>query len=210
MGRPLKNNPARVAISETLRRANLANIITKLKAGKTLSRPEQDVLDAQAAQEAASQPGRRLNKKMLAEELGISRPTLDEYLNRATAPQPDAMGTFSVEETAAYISRHGVRAISSEEMKRIRMTLLRIQAKEAELDLAVKQGELVAIRELEPDFALMCNQLVADLRAKFEFELPARYVGKNAVECEQMNADGIDYVLTRLKAEMARHTRGAK
>ncbi len=43
------------------------------------------------------------------------------------------------------------------------------------------------------------RELAAAMKQKFEYELPSRYVGKDAVECAALNADAIDTITLRFK-----------
>ena len=52
---------------------------------------------------------------------------------------------------------------------------------------------------IEPAISGMMQGLTADMRAKLEFELPDKYAGCGAIQCKEMNAAAIDWILRRLK-----------
>jgi hypothetical protein len=75
-----------------------------------------------------------------------------------------------------------------------------MEAEDMAIDLSVKRGQFVDKKSIEPVIASFMAALTDDLRAKFEGELPQKYEGKTAAERAKLNADGIDYVLGRLKS----------
>lgn len=197
----MPSKPAPTALAEKARRANIANILKRLNAGQTLSKSERLALDEHEASEVAKN-GRRLLKMDLARELGISRVTLDGYLNRKTPPppKPDDKRRYSVDEVAKYIADNSTKAVSSEEMRKLRERMLSIQVEREHLELETLRGRYIPKGEIEPAIAAFVGQLTEDLRLKFEMELPAKYSGRTVIERQKLNADGIDWVLRRLKS----------
>jgi hypothetical protein len=143
----------------------------------------------------------RLRKKPLAAELSISRVTLDEYLNRPTPPppKPDKRGTYSVEEVATYIATNGIKAVSTEEMRRLRESLLRMDVEERAIELGVKKGQFIERAKIRPAIENVMGRLTVDLQGIMEDELPPKLVGKNVNEIRQIVASALDRVLTRMK-----------
>ena len=193
---------AKPRVGDQLRRANVANIIKKLNAGKTLTRAEQAALDAHE-QATSGNIARRLRKTELAKELGISRVTLDEYLNRPDAPQPDEAGAYSVEDTASYIAVNGVKAVNSAEMRRLKEARERIRVEREELELAELRGRLINKSQIEPQVAVICSTFVNELQRVFEWELPDKTFGKSVIQIREMNAAGVDRVIRALKETLA-------
>lgn len=186
-------------ISTRLRRANLTNIVKKLNAGKTLTKAERTALDEH---EAVNSTGRRLRKKELAAELGISRVTLDDYLNRPDppAPKPDNNQAYSVEDVAAYIAANSTKAAVSPAMRKMREARERIRLEREEMELAELRGQLIDKSMIAPAIAAVMTQLTTDLVDVFENELPTKYNGLSTVQCAELNASGVDRVLTRFKS----------
>jgi hypothetical protein len=187
-------------ISDKLRQTNIANIAKKLNAGKTLTKTEQTALDSY---DAINGVRRRLGKKELAQELGISRPTLDEYLDQEGAPKPDENGTYSVEDAGLWVANNSVTAGSSKEMRRLREALMRIRVEAEEIDLAKNRGKLVDKATIEPQLAVATTTIVSELQKVFEDELPSKTFGKTVVEIREINAAGVDRVVQSWKDALA-------
>lgn len=193
--------------TEKLRRANVTNIVKKLNAGKTLSKSDKDEL-ARHEQALAGNVTRRLRKGDLAAELGISRVTLDEYLNRTDPPppKPDGDGAYSVEDTASYIAVNGVKAVNSAEMRRLKEARERIRVEREELELAELRGRLIDKSKIEPQVALVCTTITTEMQRIFEQELPGKYTAR-MVEDREINAAGVDRVIRAIKDALAPLTR---
>ncbi len=188
-------------IGDKLRRANVTNIIKKLNAGKTLTKSDKDALKEHERASEGAAAVQRMGKTNLAVELGITRRTLDEYLNRSDPPppQPDADGEYSVEDTATYIAVNGAKAVTSAEMRRLREARERIRVEREEMELAELRGRLVDKETIEPQIAAACAIFGAALRQIFESEMPAKYQGKSVVDCRILNEQGVDRVMRQLK-----------
>ncbi len=154
----------------------------------------------------------RLHKAGLARALGISRPTLDGYLNRTNPPppQPNAGKLYDVKEVAEYIAALGTKAITTDEMRKLRETLLRTQAEDAEIDLAVKRGRLIEKAAIEPGVAEIQTWWSAKMQAVFEGELPRKYEGKTTIERQKLNADAVDRLMREFKERMEALARGGR
>ena len=86
---------------------DVANIITKSKSGKPLTRFERETVAACQAQSTAQEPATKAvefaaTKTALAAALKISRPTLNEYLRKPGAPSRTAQG-WSIAEMRRFI-----------------------------------------------------------------------------------------------------------
>lgn len=201
---PAKNRssskPDAADLAGTARRSNVANILRRLKAGRTLTRAERVALDEYESEQKAKN-GRRLLKLDLARELGMSRTTLDGYLNLKDppAPKPDAARRYSVDEVQRFIAENSAKAGTNAEIRTLRETLLRMQVERETIELDELRGRYVRKDEIGPAVAIIAAQLTDDLRLKFETELPPKYDGRTTLERQKLNADGIDWVLRRLK-----------
>ncbi len=144
--------------------------------------------------------GERLTRSGIAKRGHLDSVTVAKYLEMEGAPQPDERRRYDFKATIAWIEANAPRATANNlEMKSLREAKMRIEAEEAAFDFGIKKGRFIEREKLEPAIAAFCQQLTADMRAKFEFELPDKYEGKNAIERKVLNADGIDWVLKRLK-----------
>jgi hypothetical protein len=144
--------------------------------------------------------GDRLSRSQMALRAHMDRGTLAKYLAMEGAPKPDERELFSYTEVMAWIQRNAPTLASSEELRKLKESILRMEADDKAIDLAVKRGRLVDKMKIVPAVAAFNTQLTDDLRTKFEMELPPKYEGKSRIERQQMNADAIDWVLRRLKA----------
>lgn len=155
---------------------------------------------------------RRLGKKDLAQMLGISRPTLDGYLNRMEPPPPvrGKDGTFDVDEVAAYIAANGATPTSSEAIRKLRERLLRTQAEDAEVDLAERRGRLIDKATIEPGIAEIQAWWLAKLQAVFEGEIPRKLEGLTTVQRQALLAGAVDRVFREFKERMGALARGGR
>lgn len=155
---------------------------------------------------------RRLGKKDLAQTLGITRPTLDGYLNRTDPPPPvpDKDRAYDLNEVAAYIAANAANPTSTEAIRRLRENLLKTQAEDAEMDLAVKRGRLIDKAAIEPGVSEIQTWWSAKLQAVFEGELPRKYEGKSTIDRQKLNADAIDRLMREFKERMAALARGGR
>ncbi len=146
--------------------------------------------------------GEWLTKSQIALKGHLDSVTVAKYLDLDGAPKPNEKRQFHFKTVMEWIQANSnrVAGANSVEMRKLKEAVLRIDAEERAFDFGVKRGQYVAMTEIEPAIAAFCSQLTADLRQKFEFELPDKYEGKGAVDRKVMNAEGIDWVLKRLKA----------
>lgn len=148
---------------------------------------------------------KRLNKTHLARALDVDRKTITGYLARKGAPKPDKRGLFEVEECrvwaakCAAMAEHGNTQVRGTRVHELKERKLALEVEEEERKAAIRAGQLVNVAEIEPALLAMFSQLKEDLVQKFEQELPSRYRGRSLAECQQMNAEGVDWVLRRLK-----------
>ena len=186
-------------INETIVRANLANILKKLKAGKTLSASERAAVSDDVS-------ATRLNKVGLCRRLDISRPTLDKYLTISGSPIPDHEGKWVLEEIADFISRHASKVLQPENSKQWKEEKLRLESERITIDIEARKDELARSRgehisksEIEKTIVPLMAELGSLLRQKFEVELPSQYRGKAVADCVELNAKAIDEIVERFR-----------
>lgn len=150
----------------------------------------------------AKHVGDRLTRSQIALRSGIDRETVAKYLAMKGAPEPDQKMRFSYKEALEWIDKSAPRAgagANNEETKKLKNALLRAQVAMAEIELANLSGGSVSREKIVPAVAAFCTQLTQDMQLKFENELPPRYSGRTTIECQEMNAAAVDWVLRRLK-----------
>lgn len=149
---------------------------------------------------------KRLGKTELAKALKLSRPTLDSYLNRKEPipPQPDEKKRFSVDEVSAYIAK--VRDTEQENgtVTKWRAEALKLKVERERREIARESGDWIEKSVAKKTIETVMGEFVGALRLKFEDELPSRYIGRDSIECAQLNADAIDTLLLRFRQGVAR------
>lgn len=143
---------------------------------------------------------KKVTKSDLVRELKLSRTTVQKYLTQDGAPQPDPRTGYDVEKVRAHIAEQGSGSVEGSEVAQLRAQKQRLEIEEMEDARLLRRGELVKKSQIAPAVAAYNAGLTADLRQKFEIELPAKYKGRGMVECQQMNAEAVDWILARLKS----------
>lgn len=147
--------------------------------------------------------GDRLTRTQIARRGKLDRDTVSKYLAMEGAPKPDKQMRYDFRAAMAWIERNAPRIASSEEMKKIKDSMVRMEAEDMAIDLAVKRGAYVDKKTIEPTIAAFMAQLTDDMRTKFEQELPPKYDRMTTVERMQANAAAVDWVLLRIKSGAA-------
>lgn len=141
----------------------------------------------------------RFLKVELSKRLDCDPKTLRKYLAMPDAPKPDRAGKYDLEEVALHIQKHAPRAAQSDDIKQLRAKKLSLECEKIALAIATERGEYVRMSEVSPVIAAFNAELTANMRAKLEYELPPKCVGKNEIEIRQMIKEAIITILTRLK-----------
>lgn len=145
-----------------------------------------------------------LKKGALARELGISRPTLDKYLNRVDPPPPRDNGDaeWNVEQVAAYIASIQAEESAKKGPAYWETEKRRLECERIAHDIAVRKGKFISKEEAAQTIAPLMAELGQLLTQKFELELPPRYKGRDAVECAEMNRKANDEIAKRFRQGM--------
>lgn len=147
----------------------------------------------------------RLKKVALSKALGIARNTLTKYLNSPGAPLPDAEGTFDVEGARLFCARKsdeaeaGNTSVSETEISRLRSQKIRMEIEHSRFLFEKQRGEYIHRSEIAATVWALQAESDAMYRQAFEHELPFKYKGKSAVECQQMNIQSLDGIAKRIK-----------
>ncbi len=168
--------------SEILARRNVANIATKLKAGKTLTTSERKALnDFQTGQ----LDGWVKDTSALARELGLSRQAI--YDARARFPDaPKKHEDGKRENLAAWQEFVGAKLIGKDvgtkNLADLKAELMREQIELARSKNKRESAEVIDREVVEAMLGLLGQKLDLLLRLKLEVELGPRVAGKNAAE----------------------------
>lgn len=155
--------------------------------------------------ELAATKGPRLQKITLASKLGVSRPTLDKYLHMEGAPQPDEKGTWDVEEVTTWIQANareaggGTSKDGKPTLNDVRIEKLMLECTKLRNAIEVDRGDYIKKKEAARTIVPLMEELGALMTQIFENELPSRYVGRDAVDCAKLNADGCDKIVKRFR-----------
>lgn len=142
-----------------------------------------------------------LNKTHLSRLLKVSRGTLDKYLAMPGAPKPNKRSEYKPSLVSVFVQGNAPRAGGeSDDLRDLKKRVLLANAQKAEIEVKQATEELIPVAKIRPVVEAYLSELTTNLQAKFEMELPPKYRGKNQIECAQMNAEAVDFVLKRMKA----------
>lgn len=141
----------------------------------------------------------RLRKNHLAGELGISRVTLDKYLNQDGAPHPDKALTYSIEETAQWIASQRQQESKLRGKSYWEAEMTRLKCERLAEEIARERGDWIHKTDASKTIVPLMRELSELMQQKFVRELPSRYKGHDAIECAQMNADACDAIAKRFR-----------
>jgi len=85
------------------------------------------------------------------------------------------------------------------EMAEHRAAKVKVEIATKEFDLQVKKGQFIAKEDVARTLLPLVQEIDDLIRQEFELILPAKYVGKNAIECAQLNAEARDRIAKRFK-----------
>lgn len=174
--------------AEKLLKADAANLIKKVKSGKTLTRAERAHLLAMA--EDGGESGVDTNKATadnyveLARLLGVTRDAIYKWKRRKDAPKPQSNGKHDVSEWRRFCSKHGLKHKAApgedsagdedgfEDMDVLKARKLIVEIAEREHKLATLRGEYVENALVQEMWASRVGQALSLLRNKLENELP--------------------------------------
>jgi hypothetical protein len=140
----------------------------------------------------------RMKKSALARELGVSRVTLDKYLNRNRAPIPDEEFAYDVEAVAEFISRP-TDEVQKNSLASWEMEKRRLQCEEIAMRLKIQSGKYITKEEAQKTITPLMAELGELLVKEFELVNPSKYKGRDQVECAAINRKSIDLVIGRFK-----------
>ena len=163
-----------------------------------------DVTDEAPEDPPAPDPVRgdkRLSRYKMSVLLDLANNTLDRYLTREGAPQPDKQGKYSLKEVTGWIahikSPTGTAMNSKDRIDQLR-------CRKMELDIKVIEGELIEADEIQPKLIVAIDELHKALRDNVEFELPQKVRGKTLAEITVECRAAVDRTLAAFKAKISK------
>lgn len=210
---PAQAPPIASDIASTLLRADLVNIVKKVKAGKVLNSGERRLLEQAKDGEDTTGVAHVKNQTDLADILGITRRQLQTWRKEPGAPKPASNGMHDVQAWRDFQKENGKKGaivdhtddgdtsdLPSEPVLKRRKLLLWCLGEELKLDQ--KRGELIAVALVREEWASRIAGCISFLRKRLENELPNELEGMEAPEihdelakvvdelCELMHSDG--------------------
>lgn len=193
--------------SEILARRNVANIASKLKAGKTLSTSERKALNEFQAEQA---DGWVKDTTALAKELGLSRQAI--YDARARYPDaPKKHDDGRRENLVAWQQFCAENVIgkdtATKNLAELKAELMREQIRLARAKNQREAGEVIAADVVDEMLVTLAQKLDLLLRLKLEVELGQRVIGKNAAEANVEGALILDEIREVINSNIATYQR---
>ncbi len=143
----------------------------------------------------------RATLSALSRLVQADRKTVRAHLGRDGAPARGQDGCYDRNACVKFLRAGiGKGAASLSLLEQLRTRRLELEIERVGFDLQVQRGEFFPKKVAIPVFSAMTADLVADLRQKFEAELPPRYIGKSQIENAQLNAAAVDFVVARFIA----------
>lgn len=170
--------------AEILARKNVANIASKLKAGKTLSTAERKALDEY--QNAESDTVWVKDTSALARELGLSRQAIYDARARFPNDAPKKESGNRRENLSAWQKFCAEKLIgkdtATETLAELKAQLMQREIKLRDMRIARESGEMIASEVVDQMLGTLAQKLDLLLRLKLEVELGPRLAGKNVAE----------------------------
>lgn len=141
----------------------------------------------------------RMVKLRLAKHFGITRNTLDAYLDKPGAPRPNQRGMYDVKRVGEFLNANVVSAGRSEELGTIRQRKMQLETERMQWEFARVRGEFIHKSEIAKTLVPLITEIHQALTQQFEHVLPSKYKGKSQVECQQLNVAALDEVVKRFK-----------
>jgi hypothetical protein len=173
--------------SELLARKNLANIASKLKAGKTMTAADRKAMIEFQSEQS---DGWVKDTTTLAKELGLSRQAV--YDARARFPNAPAKHEDGRRENLVAWQQFCAENVigkdtATKNLAELKAELMREQIRLARAKNEREAGEVIAKEVVDDMLATLSQKLDLLLRLKLEVELGQRVIGKNAAE---VNVEG--------------------
>lgn len=174
-----------------IQRANIGNIVKKLRGGKTLTTSERKALDEYQIQDA----GWVKDTTTLAKELGLSRQAIYDARNRfPNAPKKHADSKKeNIIEWQKFCGENLIgKDTSTRNLSDLKVELMREQIRLVRAKNVREEGDVIAKEIVYEMLDIMGQKLDLLHRQKLEVELSQRVVGKTAAEIDIEGAIIVD------------------
>ena len=181
---------------EVYAKANLANIVKKLKAGKTLTASERKALDEYESKQSGAEWVK--DTATLARELGLSRQAIYDARSRFPTEAPAKHADGRKENLEAWRAFCAAKLIGKDTATKtladLKADLMREQIKLARNKNRREEGDSIDREVVEEMLALLGQKLDLLLRLKLEVELGPRVAGKTAAEANLEGRELLDEI----------------
>ena len=181
---------------EVYAKANLANIVKKLKAGKTLTASERKALDEYESKQSGTEWVK--DTATLARELGLSRQAIYDARSRFPTEAPAKHADGRKENLEAWRAFCAAKLIGKDTATKtladLKADLMREQIKLARNKNRREEGDSIDREVVEEMLALLGQKLDLLLRLKLEVELGPRVAGKTAAEANLEGRELLDEI----------------
>lgn len=194
--------------ADAILKKDFANVVAKVKDGKTLLATERTLLQSIAGSPTDQPPDGRSKAKNitdLCKILGVTTPTLRAWRKRLGAPQPNSDSSWDVAPWREFMQAHDLKGragaqilgdASQPDGLKARRLLVDIETREEKL--AVLRGESIPVGKVREFFGTRVGEVIAILRNSFESELPPLLTGKSAIEIREVCRGVIDETVAAL------------
>ena len=194
------------AVVDVYKKANVSNIVKKLKSGKTLSTAERKALDDYEA----SQDGGEWVKDLsaLAKELGLSRQAIYDARTRFPQEAPAKHADGKRENLEAWRKFCGEKLIgkdtATKTLAELKAELMREQISLARFKNRRENAEVIDREVVRSMLRLLGQKWDLLLRLKLEVELGPRVAGKSAAEANVEGSLILDEIREVVNANLSR------
>lgn len=141
----------------------------------------------------------RLPALRIARKLGLSHSTMQVYLRKPGAPLPDYKRHYSLEAVKSFVERNASWALVGANAQEMRERKLEIEISSKQFELELRKGQFIAKEDVGRTLIPLVQEIDDLIRQEYELVLPTKYIGKNAIECAQLNAAARDRIAKRFK-----------
>ena len=191
--------------ADTVLEVNRANAIkqavAKVKARKTLTRQEVDLLQSIAySAESSGDLSITVARTVveLAQALGCSRRSISNWRKLEGAPVANPNGSYDVIAWRRFIHERHLDGSQPGDEEGLKIRKLLAEVNEREFRLKIRKGEYVRRDLVREAWLARVGRVVNLLRSKLEKELPPILAGKDAPSVQEILSHAIDEVLTDL------------
>jgi DNA-binding transcriptional regulator YiaG len=187
---------------DKIHQANAANLIKKVKAGKTLTNDERKMLEGMAGTAPEM-----VSTSRLAQLFGINRKTVAEWRKDGRDVPDKAEGKEPLDDWRAWFAANPDAGYADHKPRKDRETLmcrkLEVEIEIKEIQLDEEKGKLIPIAQARES----TRRIVTATRGEFlklSNDLPPRLAGLNEAKMKGIVTKALHEILERLSTELAK------